>query len=120
MKESYECFEDLSVGNALKWRTTIQPTLSSPTYLVEIEYLVGCGRPRVWVREPNLVPSDPMAKTHRFSDGDLCLHTREQWSADKFVAEFIAPWIPLWFIYYEAWLVTDVWEGGGEHPAPAK
>jgi hypothetical protein len=120
MKESFDCFEDVSVGNDLKWRTKVQPTLSSPIYLVEIEYLVGRRRPRVWVREPDLVPSQPMLETHRFADGDLCLHTQEQWSADKFVAEFIAPWIPLWFVYYEAWLVTGIWEGGGEHSVATK
>jgi hypothetical protein len=118
MKESFDCFEDVSVGNDLKWRTKVQPTLSSPSYFIEIEHLVGCGRPRVWVREPHLVPSEPLLETHRFSDGSLCLHTHDQWASDKFVADLIAPWISLWLTYYEGWLVTGEWEGGGTHPTP--
>ena len=117
MQELFEIFEYKGIGNDLKWVGQIRPTKSSRLYTVEITYLVGRGRPRVRVLEPSLVDSIPMSTTHRFADGTLCLHTHDQWAKDKFVAEHVIPWIPLWLTYYEGWLITGEWEGGGMHPS---
>ena len=116
MSELFDNYEFHGIGNHLKWKGNVQPTPSSVIYSVEIEYLVGQSRPNVRVVNPELVDSKPMSLTHRFKDGSLCLHTREQWTADKYVAEFIVPWIPVWLVYYEGWLITGEWEGGGVHP----
>jgi len=32
------------------------------------------------------------------------------------LADTILPWASLWFFYYEIWLATGEWVGGGEHP----
>jgi hypothetical protein len=26
------------------------------------------------------------------------------------------PWTALWLFYFEEWLVSNEWKGGGEHP----
>jgi len=28
----------------------------------------------------------------------------------------IIPWTHLWLIYFEEWIVSDGWKGGGKHP----
>jgi hypothetical protein len=28
----------------------------------------------------------------------------------------IVPWIALWLFYFEEWLASDDWKGGGMHP----
>jgi hypothetical protein len=103
-------------GNLLKWIGQVCPTDSSAVYLAEINYLVGVSRPKVLIKEPDLILSNPLSDTHRFWDGSLCLHTHAQWSADQMIADLIVPWIPLWLFYYEGWVVTGDWKGGGEHP----
>jgi len=32
------------------------------------------------------------------------------------IDQTIVPWAVLWLFYYEEWLVSDRWKGGGEHP----
>jgi hypothetical protein len=32
------------------------------------------------------------------------------------IAHTIIPWSVLWFYFFEGWLATGEWEGGGEHP----
>ncbi len=50
---------------------------------------------------------------HVFSDGSLCLHIPGQWQSDMTIAEYIVPWIAEWLFYYEVWLATGEWLGGG-------
>jgi hypothetical protein len=32
------------------------------------------------------------------------------------VADYIIPWISCWLYFYEVWLATGTWIGGGTHP----
>ncbi len=32
------------------------------------------------------------------------------------ISETIVGWAALWLFYFEEWLVSNVWAGGGEHP----
>jgi hypothetical protein len=32
------------------------------------------------------------------------------------IDQTIVPWTALWFFYFEEWLGSDEWKGGGEHP----
>jgi hypothetical protein len=92
-------------GNEGIWEGRFQPSEACATYLVRISALSG-SRPLVWVLEPELrVPPDKWLEIHRFSDGGLCLHLHEQWTADQFIADTIVPWTSLWLINYEYWLV---------------
>jgi hypothetical protein len=49
----------------------------------------------------------------------LCLHHPEsdEWSPERSIAETIVPWTYLWLFYFEEWLVSNDWKGGGRHPA---
>lgn len=43
-----------------------------------------------------------------------------EWSPSLKVAETLLPWTAEWLYYFELWLLTKTWEGGGEHPTPPK
>ena len=32
------------------------------------------------------------------------------------IDQTIVPWTALWLFYFEEWLFSDEWKGGGEHP----
>jgi hypothetical protein len=32
------------------------------------------------------------------------------------IDQTIVPWAALWLFYFEEWLSSDQWKGGGEHP----
>jgi hypothetical protein len=32
------------------------------------------------------------------------------------ISDTIVPWAVLWLYYFEDWLATDEWKGGGKHP----
>jgi hypothetical protein len=89
----------------------------SESYDVRIEYRVG-AKPKVWVlglpsREEE---SESKKIPHRFTDGSICLFYGDEWTADKSIARTIVPWLLEWLAFYEGWLVTGEWQGGGTHP----
>ncbi|WP_254451359.1 hypothetical protein [Aliiroseovarius sp. xm-m-339-2] len=56
---------------------------------------------------------------HIYHDPDrLCLYLpgTGQWDASKRLDLTIIPWTHLWLIYFEEWLASDEWKGGGKHP----
>jgi hypothetical protein len=95
---------------------TVTPFGCSEEYRVVIEYKLRT-RPSIWVLKPALRSiGDGITIPHTFSDGSLCLHTPGQWQSDLTIAEYIVPWTVEWLLYYETWLATGEWLGGGEHP----
>jgi hypothetical protein len=39
-----------------------------------------------------------------------------QWTPEKSIAATIVPWTILWLFYFEEWLLSNEWKGGGFHP----
>lgn len=46
----------------------------------------------------------------------ICLYRYREFTKDKFLANTIIPWTVEWLYFYEIWLATREWCGGGEHP----
>lgn len=51
---------------------------------------------------------------------ELCLNRWWEFNSRKLLAETVVPWAIEWLYYYEGWLVTGKWLGGGEHPGKSK
>lgn len=104
--------------NLAEWQGTVRPLPLSETYTLRIRYKKYEG-PEVWVISPALkLYEDAASIPHTYVGDYLCLHYPDykEWSSDKYVAETIVPWISLWLVYYEGWLATGKWLGGGiEH-----
>ena len=43
-----------------------------------------------------------------------------EWSPQMRLSETYLPWTAEWLDYFEDWLITDSWAGGGAHPAPRR
>jgi hypothetical protein len=64
---------------------------------------------------------EPPTHIYRDDDGDgfrLCLYDprKDEWSPERLIADTVLPWASEWLFYYEGWLVTGEWTGGGTHP----
>jgi hypothetical protein len=96
----------------------VQPSPLSDTYTVRVRY-VKDKAPLILVVSPTLKMREGAASIpHTYVGTKLCLYypDYEEWSSDKYIAETIVPWISLWLLYYEGWLATGEWLGGGiEH-----
>ena len=56
---------------------------------------------------------------HTYHNPDrLCLYLpgTVQWDGNKRLDLTIIPRTHLWLIYFEEWIVSDDWKGGGKHP----
>ena len=94
------------------WRGPLQPSETSPSYLVEIR-LRPPGLPGVRVLSPRLRQDAP----HRYGDGTLCLYWPRdwRWQPRSLLYQTIVPWTALWLFYYELWLDTGQWLGPSSH-----
>ena len=102
------------------WEFLAQPSPIGRTYRVRITYSSGT-RPKVYVVSPDLNELAEGRKIpHLYSQypPHLCLYLPNsgEWDASKAIADCIVRWAYLWLYYFEDWLATDVWKGGGLHP----
>lgn len=96
---------------------SLRPVDISDNYNIRLEYQVGL-RPKVWVDGLPAREAKPSGKLipHRYADGTICLYYGNEWTSDKVIAQTIMPWLLEWLFFYEGWLATGEWQGGGIHP----
>ena len=100
------------------WIGELRPTEESVYYNIKIVYKIG-HYPKVTVLKPKLLLAREKKKLpHVYSGNKLCLFSpeNEEWTPKRLIADTIIPWTILWLFYYESWLYTGKWEGGGRHP----
>ncbi len=110
--------------NDLLWRGVLVPTPLSNSYEVEISYSLGSS-PKVYALSPQLFVPAGMVLPHVYDHKEqrLCLYYplgKPDWNSSMFLARTIVPWASEWFFYYELWLATGEWLGGGVHPSTPK
>ena len=93
----------------------LQPSALSVIYTVQVDYVVG-RRPRVVILDPPLKVPEGRNLPHVFPGNELCLYYDEFDGHVDLLADTIVPWISEWLYFYEAWLTTEEWHGGGIHP----
>jgi hypothetical protein len=97
-----------------------QPTVLSREYTIRISYQLK-KRPEILVRAPRLVElagDRRIPHLYRQDPALLCLYrpSEGEWSPLMRIDQTIVPWTSLWLFYFEEWLDSDEWKGGGEHP----
>jgi hypothetical protein len=106
-------------ARTLTWHMTIQPTALSRAYSVTIKYQAGQS-PDVFVKDPDLTSlAEDRLIPHVYTKPlRLCLYlpSTGEWAGSKRIDRTIIPWTYLWLFYFEDWLATDDWKGGGQHP----
>lgn len=113
-------------GRELRFRFAISPTAFSRHYQCLL-VMTRTGFPEMFILSPNLLElSDGRTLPHIYRhDGGgtkLCLWLprKSEWSSHMRLLETYIAWTSEWLNYFEEWLVTDQWAGGGEHPVPKK
>jgi hypothetical protein len=104
----------------LTWKFDVQPHPLSRTYTLQIRFRKNSS-PKVFVLHPNLKELAGGRKLpHVYSSKlvQLCLYFPgdREWTPDKSIVETLVPWAYLWLMYFEYWLATNEWQGGGMHP----
>jgi len=102
----------------------VQPTPLSRQYFIRIT-MDRANPPKVYVLEPDLYKLAGDRKIpHLYSQKEqrLCLYLpgTGEWDHMKSVALTIVPWVFLWLYFFEDWLFSNEWKGGGEHPPPSE
>lgn len=104
----------------LQWNYGTQPTPISRVYQIRIRYRLG-ESPKIFVISPNILELAGGRKIPHLYDQaqqNLCLYLpcTGEWNATKWLVDTIIPWVNLWLYYFEDWLQTNEWHGGGKHP----
>jgi hypothetical protein len=101
----------------------LQPSPVSRTYRVRLDF-ADAHPPRVYVLEPDIfLLAAERRPPHLYPPFEypahLCLFhpDKRDWTRQMLVSETIVPWASEWLFYFELWLVTKEWMGGGEHPS---
>jgi hypothetical protein len=104
-------------GRTLVCRGELRPTPASDVYRTRIEYKM-MYRPKVWIADSKLKRRDPDIRIpHTFADDRPCLFLNE-WNSRMLIATSILPWLMMWLVFYESWLVTGIWQGSGHEEEP--
>ncbi len=110
--------------NGLWWIGKIRPTPLSQTYTVVLIYQRG-EAPQIWVLGDELKKLSDENFPHNYHVDSsnklvrICLYRHQEFSKRKILANTIIPWTIEWLYFYEIWLATGEWCGGGEHPVVA-
>jgi hypothetical protein len=72
----------------------------------------------VRVQRPQLDGRPGESLPHVYREGTLCLYRKGEWSSAMLIANSIVPWASEWLLFYEIWLATGEWHGGGDWPPP--
>jgi hypothetical protein len=104
----------------LRWQFNCIPTPMARTYRIDVQYKVGTN-PDVFVIDPHLPTLAKGQKLpHVYSEEptELCLWlpSTKEWHPSLRLDQTVIPWTYLWLYYFEDWLLTADWKGGGEHP----
>ena len=112
----------LIAGRDLRYVFSIAPNVLSRVYRCMLRLRVS-GSPEAFVLEPNLEELAPGRQLPHVYPHDgrgtkLCLWLPRaaEWSSQLTMQESYLSWTAEWLDYFEEWLVTDEWAGGGEHP----
>ncbi|MDX9798478.1 MAG: hypothetical protein RBT05_06445 [Bacteroidales bacterium] len=99
----------------------IQPTSLSRVYKILIVYIQGYN-PYAYVLSPSLnkLKKEESIIPHLY-DHDrykLCLHYphTNDYNPNEEIGQQYIPWIIHWLYYFEEWLYTEEWKGGGVEP----
>lgn len=104
----------------LTWNFAVQPTPLSRVYKLKLTYQQE-GIPKVYVIDPDLselAGGRPLPHVYEQKPTRLCLYLprAKEWTSGMKLSNTLVSWAVLWLFYYEEWLVSNEWKGGGEHP----
>lgn len=112
--------EKSPLKDSLDWRCWVKPTPLGHDYRIRIHYRLSHS-PSVFVMEPDLkalAGGRDLPHVYSPEEQQICLFLprSNEWQDCFYLANTIYPWSLFWLLYFEDWLVTEKWNGGGVHP----
>lgn len=114
----------LDGGKSLRFCFKVAPNLLARTYQCLLRIPVA-RHPELLVLDPDprvlaVGRKVPHTYPHDGPGTKLCLWLPDahEWAATMKLSETYLPWAAEWLDYFEEWLVTGEWAGGGAHPSP--
>lgn len=114
-------------GRAVIYRLSLSPSEASRIYTCELVVYPGRRSPSMYVVSPDLhmlaagrdLPHIYPSDRHGVR---LCLYYPKyhEWTPGMKLSETFVPWTVRWLWYFEMWLLSGEWEGGGIHPESAR
>lgn len=111
-------------GRELRFGFKVAPSPLSRVYRCLLK-LYAARFPELFVLEPDprMLAGGrklPHIYPHDGRGTKLCLWLPKagEWSQSMRLDDTYLPWAAEWLDYFEEWLTTDVWAGGGAHPEP--
>lgn len=109
------------INKILIWENTFTPSPLSDSYRIKLVY-TKFKPPKIFVIEPQKLilakGKEQLPHVYSTERQELCLFYPKSgsWDSKKLIANYIVPWISEWFYFYEIWVGTGEWIGGGiEH-----
>ena len=109
------------INNKLIWESQVQPTHLSRKYNIELQYSIN-SLPRVYIYGDELKKLNDPNFPHNYGVDvakkkvEICLYRYKEFTYSMLLSATVIPWAIEWLFYYEIWLSTGKWQGGGEHP----
>ena len=112
-------------SNYFYWEFNAKPSTFSKIYRVLLIWDFKLLSPKVFILNDELHQISKSRNIPHLYDRDkiqLCLHypSFKEFRADMPLCLSLIPWTYLWLSYYEEWLFSDEWKGGGKHPEVKK
>lgn len=108
-------------ARGLVWEYRDRPSPLSREYAMRITFQRR-GTPEVFVKSPDLLElAAGRPLPHVYHDPlRLCLIQpgAREWAGTMRIDQTFVPWAMTWLYYFEEWLVSDEWKGGGEGDVP--
>jgi len=106
--------------STMTWFGEFTPSALSDTYRLKITYTLG-RTPKAYIVSPKPLPlaegTKRLPHTYNYSNGkqQLCLFLPKagEWKPSMLIATTIVHWAVQWMYYYEIWVSTGKWMGGG-------
>ena len=126
LKSKYPESTGRIVNGKIIWNYIVKPTPKSNEYKIRITYgngsypIVEIVEPRNLLREKEGADFIHMYRDSKAGHQMLCLYANGEWTPQKFISATIVPWAVEWCYFYEVWLDTGKWLGGGFHKGEYK
>jgi hypothetical protein len=109
--------------NKFQCRLVVRPTPLSQEYVLKIKF----EKKTIESFEVFVLSPRPLKKAtgqhklpHVYNQNSqklcLCLPRKKEWVPSMLLATSVVHWAIEWLYFYEIWLCTGEWLGGGEHP----
>jgi len=110
-------------GRELRYLFPVAPSDVGRTYRCMLRVLPGRRPPEAYVLDPNPITlANGSRPPHIYAQACpsvmLCLWwpPQREWMPQMRLGDTYVPWTCEWLWYFEYWLATGEWIGGGQHP----